>query len=475
MKSQHIDLMIIGAGPVGLTCAYLAHLSGLSTLIIDKSSAPLQVGRADALNARSLQLLEIANLFDELYPKGRICNTSSVWSKGAFVSRQSTWWDALEGCFHKHFLMIGQSFIEQALDNKLNVLERGVKRNISVTDIEIREDRCLTTLSNGEKIESHYIIGTDGSRSFVREHFSIPFEITRPKLTWAVIDGEIDTDFPKVPEIIVFQAETADVAWIPREGSIDRFYIRMDSEEFTQQQAIDKINHALAPHKLNFTRIEWFSQFTVKESVAEKFSLNHQVFIAGDAAHIHSVNGGQGLNTGIADAFNLIWKIAMVHRHHAPSSLLASYQDERKATALEVVKTSAQLVRATKDSASGTHADDYVKIVEKRSGFITGMGVGYGDEQLVGKRLYDFMWSPSSSAPPTRVYSTLAYDHYTLLIFGNTSIPKNLPVPVNTLVITEEDTPYHDMYILVRPDGYIATVAELNSPELISDYFQGWR
>src|SRR5208283_3465067 len=102
------------------------------------------------------------------------------------------------------------------------------------------------------QIQSSYLIGADGSHSFVRNHFNVPFEITRPEIIWAVIDGKINTDFPKVPEIIVFQAETSDVALIPREGDIDRFYVRMDTKDFTLDEAIDKINRAMQPHTLSF-------------------------------------------------------------------------------------------------------------------------------------------------------------------------------------------------------------------------------
>lgn len=250
MKTQETDIVIIGAGPVGLMCAYLGQLCGLRTVVLDGSSGPLQVGRADALNARTLQLLEVAGLFDELYPLGKPCNTSSVWSNGKFISRQSDWWDELEGCFHKHFLMLGQSFVEKSLDAKVNVI-----RSTKVENIEINGNKCITKLSNGETIISSYVIGADGSRSFVRDHFKIPFEITRPQIVWAVIDGIIDTDFQKVPEIIVFQAETSDVAWIPREGNIDRFYVRMDTKDFTVEDAIAKINRAMQPHTLSFKEI----------------------------------------------------------------------------------------------------------------------------------------------------------------------------------------------------------------------------
>lgn len=85
----------------------------------------------------------------------------------------------------------------------------------------------------------------------------------------------------------------------------------MDTTEFTIEDATQKINRAISPHKLRFTEIEWFSKFSVKESVAENFQIKDRIFLAGDSCHIHSVNGGQGLNTGLADAFNLMWKLNM--------------------------------------------------------------------------------------------------------------------------------------------------------------------
>ena len=237
-----VDIVIVGAGPVGLMCAYLGKLYGLKVVAIDKSDKPLEVGRADALNARSLQLLELVDLFDDLSSIGKACNTSSVWSKGQFISRESSWWDNLEGCMHKHFLMIGQSYIEKLLDTKLKDFEEVVLRSKSVANIELGVDSCMTTLSSGEQFKSKFVIGADGSRSFVREKFKIPFDVIRPQIIWAVVDGIIDSNFPKVPEIIVFQNETSDVAWIPREGSVDRFYVRMNKKDFSFDEVLQKID-----------------------------------------------------------------------------------------------------------------------------------------------------------------------------------------------------------------------------------------
>lgn len=470
--SSQADIVVVGAGPVGLMCAYLGQLCGLRTVVVDKSDKPLEVGRADALNARTLQLLESVDLFDELYPLGKTCNTSSVWAEGKFISRQSSWWDDLEGCFHKHFLMLGQSYVEKLLDEKLKQLGSGVKRSTAIENIEVIGNQCVTTLCTGEKVQSSYIIGADGSRSFVRDHFKIPFEIVRPQISWAVIDGVIETDFQKVPEIIVFQAETSDVAWIPREGEIDRFYVRMDAENFTFEDVAQKIKRAIRPHSINFKHIEWYSHFSVKESVADKFAVHDRVFLAGDACHIHSVNGGQGLNTGLADAFNLMWKLNMVLQFGAPTKLLQSYESERKPVAQSVIAASGELVRSTKFSQSGTHAQDYVKIVQKRAGNITGMGIRYGEQGLPGSRLFDL--EVYQDTVKTRLYSLLDYSQFTLLIFGDRLASFDLPEFVRVIQIHHtkceegcfaESSPYENQAILVRPDSYIESSTLLDNLE----------
>lgn len=459
MSMIQTDVAIIGAGPVGLMCAYLARKYGIDVAIVDKSNGPLAVGRADALNARTLQLMELAGLFNELYPHGKPCNTSSVWSEGKFVSRQSQWWDSLEGCFHKHFLMLGQSYVEKLLDTKLNKSGVKVLRNCEVSGIEIKEQGPLVTLVNGEKIQAKYLVGADGSRSFVRNHFQVPFEIVRPQIVWAVIDGVLETDFPKVPEIIVFQAETSDVAWIPRERDIDRFYVRMDTKDFTMEEAVEKINRAIRPHTLRFKKLEWFSQFSVKESVAKNYFLKDCVFLAGDSAHIHSVNGGQGLNTGLADAFNLMWKLGMVLKHGAPKEILQTYEGERKPVAQKVIESSGELVRATKISKEGTHALDYVKIVQKYAGNITGMGVRYGEEGMVGSRLFDL--EVERSGERVRLYSLLDYNRYTLLLFGKSSELLDSTKTLNVLSVKTPNPTYSNQAVLVRPDSYVEAVAPL--------------
>lgn len=185
--------------------------------------------------------------------------------------------------------------------------------------------------------------------------------------------------------------------------------------------------------------------------------MHDRIFLAGDACHIHSVNGGQGLNTGLADAFNLMWKLNMVIKGGAPADLLQTYEDERKPIALSVIEASGELVRSTKFSETGTHAQDYVKIVQKRAGNITGMGIRYGETGLKGSRLFDMEVTHENKK--TRLYSLLDYTQFTLFIFGDSTVKLNLPKNVKVIHITTENSFYKSQAILVRPDSYIESVS----------------
>lgn len=262
------------------------------------------------------------------------------------------------------------------------------------------------------------------------------------------------------------------MAWIPREGKMDRFYVRMDTKDFTFEEALGKINQAIRPHSLFFQEVVWYSHFSVKESVAESFLVQDRIFLAGDACHIHSVNGGQGLNTGIGDAFNLMWKLNMVLKFSVSKELLLSYENERKSVAQSVIEGSGELVRSTKYSKMGTHAQDYVKIVQKRAGNITGMGIRYGEKGLPGSRLFDLDICHGTNR--NRLYSLLDYTQFTLLIFGE--LPEEISllefvklIQINPKKVERgywaERSPYERQAVLVRPDSYIESMATLDEIE----------
>ncbi|RYP07592.1 hypothetical protein DL765_009093 [Monosporascus sp. GIB2] len=291
------DLVVIGGGPTGLLSAVLAEQLGASVCVI---------GRADALNARTQQYLEVVGILDELLPKGIKCNIA--------------------------------------------------------TDL-------------GRTVRGKYAIAADGARSTVRSALNISFTGTKPEMVWMVLDTFIDTDFPVCSEIITFQLNgQSRVSWIPRERGMARFYVLVEGET-TQERAESSIREHLAPYRVDFVKTEWFSTFDVRERIASTFVSNQgtgRIILAGDAAHVHSVNGGQGLNTGIADAFALSWRVttAIKCKQLAPGAaldLIRSYDTERRQVAQGVIDVAARLVRDTVHTAK-----QYVATIEKNAGYITG-------------------------------------------------------------------------------------------------------
>ncbi|KAI1472619.1 FAD binding domain-containing protein [Daldinia caldariorum] len=494
---EEVDLAIIGGGPTGLLSALLATRLGLSVRVIDAKSGPLEVGRADALNARTQQYLEVVEILNKLLPLGIKCNTSSTFSDGNFKSRQSHWWTSLEHCAHPNFLMIGQSVVEQILKDEL---DSPVYYQEKVVSISENKDGVILNTDRGRRVRSKYAIAADGARSTVRQALNISFTGTKPEMVWAVLDTFIDTDFPLCSEIITFQLRgQSRVSWIPRERGMARFYVLLDGE-ITQTRAQDSIREHMAPHRIDFVKTEWFSTFDVKERIASTFVSNRgtgRIILAGDAAHVHSVNGGQGLNTGIADAFSLGWRLATVIKsdHLAPGAaakLIRSYDAERRAVAQEVIDVAATLVRDTAHTAK-----QYVSTIEKNAGYITGMGVSYdgiGSELIedseqsiwkAGKRCPDIQLVRDGTNEMIRLYSIALYGNYLVLFVGGSEVVQSFRDICTYLILrtgTSEQTPtdgYNNgsqdevrifssdavtiddnFTVVVRPDMYIGYVGK---------------
>ncbi|KAK1964630.1 putative monooxygenase [Colletotrichum sublineola] len=501
-----VDLAIIGGGPTGLLTGYLAEQLGVSVCIIDAKQGPLDLGRADALNARTQQYLEVVGILDNLIPQGITCNTSSTFADGNFKSRQSHWWTSLEHCFRKNFLMIGQPAVEKVLAERLKT-----PPSYGETVSSIAEDGSgvTTTTSKGRTIRSRYAVGADGARSTVRNALGISFTGTKPEMVWAVLDTFIDTTFPVCSEIITFQLNgQSRISWIPRERGMARFYVLLDGD-ITQEKAENSIREHMAPHRVDFTKTEWFSTFDVKERIAGTFVSQNgrgRIILAGDAAHVHSVNGGQGLNTGIADSFAIAWRLASILTNDrlspdAVDDLIRSYDIERRTVAQGVIDVAAALVRDTIKSAK-----EYVATIEKNAGYITGMGVAYNGmgSPLIressrgiwtaGRRCPDLYLTPATEKEPRRLYDLLSskYGQHLVLKIGRQADGLALPRDLQDLTrlfqiapreatatrgtgldessatesftadwAAEED----DFTVIIRPDMYIGYVG----------HGEGWR
>ncbi|KAL1594145.1 hypothetical protein SLS59_008979 [Nothophoma quercina] len=432
---EDVDLIIIGAGPTGLLSALLARQLGLSVCILDAKAGPIEVGGADAITARTQQYLEVtsnaeqdskkdAGILGELLNRGVKCNN------GEFTSRQSKWWNGIAHTFYNNLLMIGQPYIERHFASHIDVPIHYDEPALSFS--HATSPSTVTVQTAKRTVQARFCLAADGARSFMRNALNIGWEGTKPNMVWAVLDCWIDTTFPVTREIVTLQVDgESRLAWIPRERGMQRFYVLLDGE-ITQEKTEASIRRHMAPHPVEFTHVEWFSKFEIKERVASTFLHPTPVgpfILAGDAAHVHSVNGGQGMNTGLSDAFNLIWRLYfLLRRPSLPSSsataILSSYDTERHTTAKGVIDVAAKLVRSTLADAKG-----YVELIEKNAGFITGMGVQYSDmaSPLVkksehgvwkaGHRAPD-LWLNDKAGDAARLYQKLVYGRYVLVLVG---------------------------------------------------------
>jgi phenol 2-monooxygenase len=439
-EHQRANQHDLKGGPTGLLSAVLLRQLGITVSVIDSKPKTLDLGRADALNARTQQYLEVAGVLDDLLGEGITCNTSSTFAAGDFTSRQSHWWTGLEHTFRRNFLMIGQPVVESVLLARLSADSGAtVSYGATVTAVSETATGVEVRTDTGRVIQATYAIAADGAKSTVRTSLGIPFQGTKPEMVWAVLDTFIETDFPVCPEIVTFQRDgQSRVSWIPRERGMARFYILLDGE-ITQEKAETSIREHMAPHKVEFKKTEWFSTFDVKERLAGSFiSLDGagRIFLAGDAAHVHSVNGGQGLNTGMADAFGLAWRLALAVKagstptaQEASRVLLKSYDTERRQVAQAVIDVAARLVRDTVHTAK-----QYVTTIERNAGYITGMGVSYDGlgSPLVreseehgfwksGRRCPDVSFTAAGQTSPTRLYASVKYGRFLVLHIGGQS------------------------------------------------------
>ncbi|KAK5996447.1 FAD-dependent monooxygenase terD-like protein [Cladobotryum mycophilum] len=492
-----VDVAIVGGGPTGLFSGLLLHRLGVSIRILDAKPQSLDFGRADALNARTQQYLEVAGLLDELLQQGLKCNTSSTFGDGDFKSRQNEWWVSLEHTLHKNFLMIGQPVVEAMLSNRLEGLIHYGEQVDSITE---QDEFVEIVTSTGRRVQSSYAIGADGARSMVRKAIGASFTGTKPEMLWAVLDTFIDTDFPTCPEIITFQLDgQSRVSWIPRERGLCRFYVLLDGE-VNQERAEESIKKHMAPYRADFVKTEWYSTFDVKERIASTFVSRDgagRILLGGDAAHVHSVNGGQGLNTGMADAFSISWRLALVLKNShlqadASDKLIRSYDTERRQTAQGVIDVAAALVRDTVHTAK-----QYVGTIQRNAGYITGMGVsyhGFGSPMVdesehgfwkAGNRCPDVVLKKQQSGghvDETRLYSEVAYGKFIILAIGKASeyagdsahvnvatyiniVPHEASVSADATETettktfkAEWVTPEESYAIVIRPDMYIGHV-----------------
>jgi len=340
-----IEVLIVGAGPTGLVLALWLTRQGVRVHIIDKTSEPGTTSRALAVQARTLELYEQLDLAEAVVAKGHRVPGVNMWVEGRPAARVSLE-DIGLGLTPYPFLHIfPQDRHEKLLIERLAQLGVEIERNTELLNFVEHPDAVVARLrgpdGSEQDCEARYIVGCDGARSRVRDVIGSGFPggtyrqlfyVADVDASGAAVNGELNVELDEADFLAVFPlAASKRIRLI---GTVrDERADRADSLEFG-----DVSDRAIQHLKLQVDKVNWFSTYHVHHRVTEHFRKG-RAFLAGDAAHIHSPAGGQGMNTGIGDAINLAWKLATVLAGRAPDRLLDSYEAERIGFARRLVAT----------------------------------------------------------------------------------------------------------------------------------------
>jgi 2-polyprenyl-6-methoxyphenol hydroxylase-like FAD-dependent oxidoreductase len=351
------DVLVVGAGPTGLVLALWLTKLGAKVRIVDKTAEPGTTSRALAVQARTLELYRQLDLADAVVAKAHKVPGVNLWARGKHEARLDFEKVGVGLTPYPYLRIFPQDEHERLLIDRLEATGVSVERRAELVGFQDRGDRVVAELrhadGSGETIEAAYCAGCDGARSLVREAmgagfpggtYSQLFYVADVVASGPPIDGELHVDLDEADFLAIFP-----LAGEKRARLVGT--VRGERADLGDQLRIQDVSdRAIENLKVTIEKTNWFSTYHVHHRVAHRFRAG-RAFLLGDAAHIHSPAGGQGMNTGIGDAINLAWKLKAA-LDGAPDVLLDSYETERIAFARRLVKTTDQAFTvATADGA----------------------------------------------------------------------------------------------------------------------------
>ena len=353
---ESVDVLIIGSGPAGVVlAAQLSAFPGIATRLIERRDGPLQVGQADGIACRTVEMFEAFGLGQKLVRETYWVNETIFWrpsqaDRGRIV-RTGRVHDTEDGLSEMPHVIVNQTRLQQYLLDYMRMsltrLEPDYGLEFVTLKVESEGDHpvvvTLRDLASGkeETIRAKYVVGCDGARSGVRDSIGAVPHGDFANHAWGVVDMLAVTDFPDIRlKAAIQSADEGNILLIPREGGyMVRLYVDLGEidphnreafrEKHTQKSVIAASQRVLCSYRLDVKSVAWFAVYQVGQRVTDRFddvpveqagSRLPRVFIAGDACHTHSAKAGQGMNVSMQDTFNLGWKLASVLDGQRPSS-----------------------------------------------------------------------------------------------------------------------------------------------------------
>lgn len=505
MRGYDVDVLVAGAGPVGLTAAMQLARWGVSVRLVDAASGPATTSRALGTHARSLEIYDQLGILGDVAPHGTRVN-AFIRHRADRATRLDFQFGALVTRFPYTFY-IDQVITERVLRGYAASAGIEVAWNTRLDSFQQDDDAVTAVLRTGdgsgagrERVTARYLWGCDGGHSTVRRTLQLPLA-GEAAHTWLIADAIVHTDLERDGVHWLFPAGGALMLFpFPDPGKWRLLDTTGKGEpeqpEQIAEQFSTKLSQALGRDSV-VDRPSWVAKFTIQQRAVPAMHVG-RCFVSGDAAHVHSPASGQGLNTGIQDAYNLAWKLAMVVKGHAGATLLDTYDAERVpigqallASTKEVMDTAMveTTTRETRDSDPGFMR----QLIQSMSG----LSIAYADSPLTlpdyessrgprpGQRLTQVTAADAQSPGWTALRALLRNSAWHLLVFTGskhaasqdqlTAEINSLPAWLDKVMISrrrsdgddhgvwDPDGRVHDTlaatdgdWILVRPDGYLS-------------------
>ncbi|HEY4100659.1 MAG TPA: FAD-dependent monooxygenase [Gemmatimonadales bacterium] len=344
MASGDVDVLIAGAGPTGLVLALWLARRGVRLRIVDKAAAPGTTSRALAVQARTLEFYQQLGFADVAIARGVEVPGVNLWAHGRHLARAPLSL-AGEGITRfPYMLVLPQELHERLMIEQLEAVGVHVERGVEVISFRDLSERVETTVRSGDVTSScisRYLVGCDGASSVVRQGIGAGFPggtyqrmfyVADVEATGAVANNELHVVIDDADFLLVFPLR--DTGTVRLVGTV----VANPAAPGSTLTWEDVSQRVIGGMGISVHGVKWFSTYHVHHRVADTFRRG-RVFLAGDAAHIHSPVGGQGMNTGIGDAVNLAWKLADVIQRRANATLLDSYEPERIGFARQLVQS----------------------------------------------------------------------------------------------------------------------------------------
>jgi len=480
-------VLIAGAGPVGLTLANELVRYGVTVRIVDKAPARTDKSKALVLWSRSLELFDDAGYVEPFLPAGFPAHGAQISTGKEIVARVSL--DSVDSRF-PYALMIPQSETERILEERLASRGVTVERSVELTAFSDKGETVEATLKKAdgtlETLEADWLVGCDGAHSSVRHGLAFAFEGSTQESHWALADGHISGLEPN-DRLHIFWHRDGILAFFPIVG--DRWRVVGDlglasdgghHADPTLAEINELMAHRGSPDFVMSNPI-WLAAFRINERKVKDYRKG-RVFLAGDAAHVHSPAGGQGMNTGMQDAFNLAWKLALVIEGNARPSLLDSYSPERSAVGDRVLRNAGRLTEAATvrnpllqgiRNTVAKFATGFPVVQHKMANQFSEMDIGYPDSPLTAHHGHVGTGPKAGERWPDKLPAGARGARFLAMGPPDAAAALAAKFPRLAIAASRHDPGHVTALRLIRPDGYVGFAGSAGDHAQAEAYLAG--